>query len=110
MGTASVVIFRNAILVRRVRSRQLHKMGSCFPGRHEAVTALGARSVPGVYQGLQRGDFVTKETKSVFNQIADDKALEHVNKSGKVAGGLVLITRTESARDRWCLTYNEGLI
>ena len=50
---------------------------------------------------------MTKETKSAFNQIADDQALEHVNKSGKVAEGLVGITRTESARDRWCLTYNE---
>lgn len=29
------------------------------------------------------------------------------NKSGKVARGLVGITRTVSARDRWCLTYNE---
>ncbi|KAK2554918.1 hypothetical protein P5673_023601 [Acropora cervicornis] len=47
------------------------------------------------------------ETKNAFNQIADDQALEHVNKSGKVTGGLVGITRTESARDRWCLTYNE---
>lgn len=64
-------------------------------------------TAPEVYQGFQRGDFVTKETKSAFNQIADDQALEHVNKSGKVAGGLVGITRTESARDRWCLTYNE---
>lgn len=35
------------------------------------------------------------------------EALEHVNKSGKVAGELVGITRTECARDRWCLTYNE---
>ena len=32
---------------------------------------------------------------------------EHVNKSGKVAGGLIGITCTEYARDRWCLTYNE---
>ena len=108
MGTASVVIFRDASLVCFVRSRQLHKTGVVFLA--EAVTALCARSVPGVYQGFQRGDFVTKETKSTFNQIADDQALEHVNKSGKVAGGLVGITRTESARDRWCLTYNEGLI
>ena len=29
------------------------------------------------------------------------------NKSGKVAEGLVGITQTDSARDRWCLTYNE---
>ena len=65
------------------------------------------RTAPEVCQGFQSGDFVTKETKHAFNQIADDQALEHVNKSGKVAGGLVGITRTESARDRWCLTYNE---
>jgi len=43
----------------------------------------------------------------MFNQIPDDQALEHVNKVGKVAGGLVGITQTDSARDRWCLTYNE---
>ena len=64
-------------------------------------------TAPEVHQGFQHGDFVTKETKNAFNQIADDQALEHVNKSDKVAGGLVGITRTESARDRWCLTYNE---
>ena len=57
-------------------------------------------TAPEVYQGFQHGDVVTKETKNAFNQIADDQALEHVNKSGKVAGGLVGITRTESARDR----------
>ena len=61
------------------------------------------RTAPEVYQGIQSGDFVTKVTTSVFNQIADDEALEHVKKSGKVAGGLVGITRTESARDRWSL-------
>ena len=60
-----------------------------------------------VYQGFLRGDFATKETHHTFNQISDDQALEHVNKSGKTAGGLAGITRTDSARDRWCLTYNE---
>ena len=50
---------------------------------------------------------MTKETEDLFNQISDDQPLEHVNRSGKVAGGLVGITRTESARDRWFLTYNE---
>ena len=64
-------------------------------------------TAPEVHQGFQHGDFVTKETKNAFNQIADDQALEHVNKSGKVAGRLVGITCTESARDHWCLTNNE---
>ena len=64
---------------------------------------------PELHQGFQHGDFVTKETKNAFDLIADSQALKHVNKSGKVAGGLVRITRmrTESARDRWYLTYNE---
>ncbi|CAH3020104.1 unnamed protein product, partial [Porites evermanni] len=64
-------------------------------------------NAPEVHKAFIDGDFVTKETCSTFNQIPDDQALEHVNKSGKVAGGLVGITRTDSARDRWCLTYNE---
>lgn len=64
-------------------------------------------NAPEVHQAFQDGDFVTKETTTTFNQIPDDQALEHVNKTGKVAGGLVGITRTDSARDRWCLTYNE---
>ena len=58
-------------------------------------------TTPEVHQGFHHGDFVTKETKNAFSQIADDQVLERVNKSGKVAGGLVGITRTESARDRW---------
>ena len=64
-------------------------------------------TVPEVHKGFQHGDSVTKETKNLFNQIADDQGLEHFNKSGKVAGGLIGITLTESSRDRWCLTYNE---
>ena len=58
------------------------------------------QTAPEVQQAFERGDFVTKETASTFNQIPDDLALEHVNKSGKVAGGLAGITRTDSARDR----------
>ena len=63
-------------------------------------------TAPEVYQGFQHGDVVTNQTKNAFNPIALDQALEHVNKSGKAAG-ITGITRTESARDRWCLTYNE---
>lgn len=62
---------------------------------------------PAVYNGFINGDFVVKETSHQFNQLPDDQALEHINKLGKMAGGLVGITRTESARDRWNLTYND---
>ncbi|KAL8571746.1 hypothetical protein ACOMHN_060831 [Nucella lapillus] len=61
-------------------------------------------TAPEVHLGFLAGDFVTKETKQLFNQIADDQAMEHVNKTGKVAGGLVGITKTDTARDRWSLT------
>lgn len=65
------------------------------------------QTAPEVHKAFENGDFVTKESKNKFNQIPDDQALEHVNKAGKVAGGLVGITRNDTARDRWCLTYNE---
>ena len=55
------------------------------------------QTAPEVYQGFQEGDFVTKETTNQFNQIPDDQALEHVNRAGKVAGGLVGITRSDVA-------------
>ena len=51
---------------------------------------------PEVHQGFQYSDSVTKETKNAFNQTADNQALEHVNKSGKVAGGFIRITRIAS--------------
>ena len=64
---------------------------------------------PVVYEGFLNGGFVVKETNHKFNQLPDDQALEHINKLGKVAGGLVGITRTDSARDRWSLIYNERM-
>ena len=42
-----------------------------------------------------------------MNLVPTDQALEHINRRGKVAGGLVGITRNDSAMDRWCLTYND---
>ena len=64
---------------------------------------------PTVHRGFLRGDFVVKETPHGFNQIPDDQGLEHINKLGKVAGGLVGITRTDTARDRWSVTYNDRM-
>ena len=48
-----------------------------------------------------------KETEHSFNQIPDDQGLEHVNRTGKESGGLIGITRNESALNKWCLTINE---
>ena len=64
-------------------------------------------TAPDVHNEFTKGDFVVKESEGSFNQVSTDLALEHVNKLGKIVGGIVGITRTESARNRWCLTYND---
>ena len=48
-----------------------------------------------------------KQTGHGFNQISTYQAIEHVYKICKVAGGLLGITRLESARERRCLTFNQ---
>ena len=60
-----------------------------------------------VYEKFMEGDFVVMSSRSTFNQISTDFELDHVNKIGKVVGDLIGISRSDSARDRWCLTYNE---
>ena len=61
---------------------------------------------PDVLAEFVAGNFVVKKTSQRFNQISTDQALEHVNKICKVAGGLIGITRLESAMERRCLTFN----
>ncbi len=64
-------------------------------------------TAPTVWEEFKNGNFVVKNTQKTFNQLSVDQALEHINKQGKVAGGLVGITRSEGTRERWCLTYND---
>jgi hypothetical protein len=64
-------------------------------------------TAPEVFSEFVAGRFSVKRTQWKFKQVASDQAREHVNKVAKVSGGLVGITHTSSARDRWCLTYNE---
>ena len=66
-----------------------------------------AQTAPRVYQGFLDGDFVAREAKHSFNEMPFDLCLEHINKTEKVAGGLVGITLNETARNRWSITYNE---
>lgn len=64
-----------------------------------------SKTAPQVYQGILDGDFVAKEAKHSFKVVPF--CLEHINITGKVAGGLVGITQNETARNRWSITYNE---
>ncbi|ROL53159.1 hypothetical protein DPX16_23245 [Anabarilius grahami] len=71
-----------------------------------------AQTAPRVYQGFLDGDFVAKEAKHRFNKVPffkGDLCLEHINKTGKVAGGLVGITQNETAKNCWSITYNESV-
>jgi len=65
------------------------------------------KNAPEVYRGFLNGDFVVKESAHYFNHVPDDQTLEHYNKLGKVAGGLIGITQKEPAMNRWSITYNE---
>ena len=62
---------------------------------------------PDVFKEFMDGNFVVKRTDHNFNQVSTDQALEHINRVCKVAGGLIGITRSDSARDRWCLTFKQ---
>ena len=54
-----------------------------------------------VCRGFVSGDFVVKGSRHALSQLPDDHGLEHINRIGKFAGGLVGVTRSKSARDRW---------
>lgn len=62
---------------------------------------------PSVYEEFKAGNFVVKETEGKFNQVSTDLALEHINRTCKSAGGLVGITQTKTALDRWMLTCSD---
>ena len=58
------------------------RWGVIFP----ADMKMLPQTAPEVQQAFESG---AKETASTFNQIPDDQALRHVNKSGQVTVGLV---------------------
>ena len=64
-------------------------------------------TAPEVHSEFMDGNFVVKESEGRFNQVSPDQALEHINKKCKSSGGLVGITRTESALNRWMLTCSD---
>ena len=63
-------------------------------------------SCPDVWNEFKAGNFVVKESQGSFNQISPDLALEHINKQCRIAGGLVGITKTQSALNRWMITFS----
>lgn len=65
-------------------------------------------SHPIVHQEFMRGNWVVNKNKYVpFCAIGADHALEHINRSMKVSGGLVGITQNKSARTRYAIISPE---
>ena len=61
-------------------------------------------TAPDVYHEFMKGNFVVKRSNSTFNQVPSDQAIEFVNRESKALGGLVGITKVETAKKRWLLT------
>ena len=63
---------------------------------------------PEIYQEFQNGNWVVnKNEKVAFCAVGADNALEHVNRSMKVSGGLIGITLNPSARTKYFLIAPE---
>lgn len=63
---------------------------------------------PEIYQEFQNGNWVVnKNAKVAFCAVGADNALEHVNRSMKVSGGLIGITLNPTARTKYFLIAPE---
>ena len=58
-----------------------------------------------VYQEFVGGNFVVKKTNGAFNQVPIDQATEWVKNLCKLSNGIIGITKIDSARDRFCITW-----
>ena len=63
---------------------------------------------PEIYEEFQQGNWVVNKNSSVsFCAVGADNALEHVNRSMKVSGGLIGITLNPNARTKYFLIAPE---
>ena len=63
------------------------------------------KTAPEIYEEFKVGNFVIKRNNNVFNQVSPDQATEWVIKMCKASGGIIGITRSDQARDRFCATW-----
>jgi len=63
-------------------------------------------TAPVVYREFMAGNFVVKMSKHFFNEVPADQATEWINKMCKATGGIIGITRKDTARDRFCITWS----
>jgi hypothetical protein len=76
-------------------------------GRWGPVYLAEMRNLPeSVLEEFKKGNFVVKRSARKFNQVDPDQAQEWLNGTGKRGGGIVGITKTNTALNRWALSYN----
>ena len=56
---------------------------------------------PTIYGEFQKGNFDTQKTRHMFSSLANDQVHERLNEIVKGVGGIVGITESESALNRW---------
>ncbi|KAK6171650.1 hypothetical protein SNE40_018094 [Patella caerulea] len=76
-------------------------------GQWGPVYVADMKTLPDVVQDeFHKGNFVVKRSERKFNQVDPDQAQEWLNGTGKRAGGIVGITNSRSALNRWVLSFN----
>ena len=60
-----------------------------------------------VHRKFMDGNFVVRRSNARFNQIPIDQATEWQNRVCKISNGIIGITRNDTARDKFCITWAE---
>ena len=63
------------------------------------------RTEPEIHDEFMAGNFDIKRSRNLFNQVPPDQATEWINRMCKVSGGIIRITRSDQAQDRFCATW-----
>ena len=64
-------------------------------------------SQPIIHREFMNGNFVVRRGKGRFNQVPIDQATEWQNRICKISNGIIGITRNDTARDKFCMTWAE---
>lgn len=64
-------------------------------------------TAPELYSEFMAGHFVVKRSSARFNQVPVDQSTEWQNRMCKISNGIIGITRNDTARDRFCVTWDE---
>ena len=74
---------------------------------HVKVLLENQLTCPTIYAECQKGNFVTQKTRHKFSSLANDQVHERLNAIVKGDGGIVSMTKCESALNRWTVGGRE---